>query len=69
MVSVVLVVRYGGVCDAERGDDMPPLCLIKNCSEVWEGGEVGELGQSVVTYDGVEFFLSFLLHFGMHGHS
>ena len=69
MVSAIFVVRYGGVRDAERGYDVPPLCLLKDRSEVWEGGEVGELGQSVGTYDGVEFFLGFLLHFGMHGHS
>lgn len=68
MVPVVLVVRHGRVGDTKWGDDMPPLCLLKDSSEVREEVEVGELGQSIRAGNCVEFLLGFHLRFGMHGH-
>ena len=62
------VVLLDAVRGAERGSWAPADDLLQRRGEVRERVAIGECGQSVGAYIGIDLGLDFLLDFGVHGH-
>jgi hypothetical protein len=67
-VAVVYVVLLDAVGCAEGGRRAPADDLPEHRGEVWERVTVRERGQTVISDNGIELGLAFLLDFGIHRH-